>query len=115
MLAALAEVLLLLGRVDLVEPDLGQTHFIVEERQGIAIGHTDQATRDAFSMDMNRYNQAEQGDELNDETRPGVKPPSSPNEVGISFALPGITLIETWLRTPTRGATRRIGCTPRFA
>ena len=95
MLGALAEVLLLLGCVDLVEPDLGQALVIVEERQGIAIGHTDHATRDAFSIDMDRYNQAEQDDELHDETRAGVKPPSSPNEVGISFALPGITLIET--------------------
>ena len=40
----------------------------------------DHATRDAFSMDMDRHNQAEQGDELHDETRAGVKSPSSPNE-----------------------------------
>lgn len=75
LLGALAEVLFFFRRVDLVESDLGQPLVVVEYRQGIAIGNADHATGDAFSMDMDRHNQAEQDDELHDETRAGVKSP----------------------------------------
>ena len=80
MLGTLAEVLPLLRRVDLVEPDLGQALVAIEDCQGVAIGDPRNPASEGFGVDMDRHNQAEQGDELHYETRAGVKSPSSPNE-----------------------------------
>ena len=66
LLGSLAEVLLLLGCIDLVEPNLGQALVAVEDCQGIAIGHTDHATREGFRVGMGRKSQDEWGDELHE-------------------------------------------------